>query len=89
MRFEFWKSGSKVQSSLSRVCWNEWESTQPLRFNCRKGLFLEIKGDQEGILIGKRRNTLEALQTLISRMIIKQRREPVRVAIDIEGYKKR
>lgn len=52
-------------------------------------LFLEIKGDQEGVLIGKGGHTLEALQTLISRMINKQQKEPVRVAIDIDDYRKR
>jgi len=52
-------------------------------------LFLEIKGDQEGILIGKYGRTLEALQMLINRMVNKQLKTSIRVVIDIDDYRKR
>jgi spoIIIJ-associated protein len=52
-------------------------------------LYLEIKGDQEGILIGKHGRTLESLQMLINRMVNKQLKNSVRVVLDIDDYRKR
>jgi spoIIIJ-associated protein len=52
-------------------------------------LYLEIRGDQEGILIGKYGRTLESLQMLINRMVNKQLRNSLRVIIDIDDYRKR
>ena len=52
-------------------------------------IYLEIRGDKEGILIGKHGRTLESLQFLITRMVNKQLKEPVRVILDINDYRKR
>ncbi len=52
-------------------------------------LWLEIKGDQEGILIGKHGRTLESLQMLINRMVNKRLRNAVRVALDVDDYRRR
>jgi len=53
-------------------------------------LYLAIKGDQEGILIGKHGRTLESLQILINRMVNKRlAKQPVRVVLDIDDYLKR
>jgi spoIIIJ-associated protein len=52
-------------------------------------LYIEIKSDEGGILIGKHGRTLESLQTLISRMVNKQVKKPVGVILDIADYKKR
>jgi len=52
-------------------------------------LYLEIKGDQEGILIGKHGRTLESLQMLINRMVNKKLKNAVRVILDIDDYRKR
>ena len=52
-------------------------------------LYLEIKGDQEGILIGKHGRTLESIQMLINRMVNKQLNNSVRVVLDIDDYRKR
>jgi spoIIIJ-associated protein len=52
-------------------------------------LCLEIKGDQEGILIGKHGRTLESLQMLINRMVNKRLENSVRVVLDIDDYRKR
>ena len=52
-------------------------------------LCLEIKGDQGGALIGKHGRTLESLQMLINRMVNKRLKNAVRVALDIDGYRKR
>jgi spoIIIJ-associated protein len=52
-------------------------------------LYLEIKGDQEGILIGKHGRTLESLQMLINRMVNKRLKNALRVILDIDDYRKR
>ncbi|OGP89156.1 MAG: hypothetical protein A2157_11070 [Deltaproteobacteria bacterium RBG_16_47_11] len=52
-------------------------------------LYLEVKGDEEGILIGKHGRTLESLQLLINRMVNKQVKKPFRIILDIADYKKR
>jgi spoIIIJ-associated protein len=52
-------------------------------------LHLEIKGDQEGILIGRHGRTLDSLQILISRMVNKRLGSPIRVVLDINDYRKR
>ncbi len=52
-------------------------------------LCLEIKGDQEGVLIGKHGRTLESLQMLINRMVNKRLKNAMRVVLDIDDYRKR
>src|SRR5512142_3316764 len=52
-------------------------------------LHFEIKGDQESVLIGKHGRTLEALQTLITRMVNKKLKSAVRISLDIDDYRKR
>ena len=52
-------------------------------------LCLEIRGDQEGVLIGKHGRTLESLQMLINRMVNKRLKSAVRIVLDIDDYRKR
>ena len=52
-------------------------------------IYLEIQSDREGILIGRHGRTLESLQFLINRMVNKQLKEPIRVVLDINDYRKR
>jgi len=52
-------------------------------------IYLKVKSDEGGILIGKHGRTLESLQVLISRMVSKQLKKPVRVILDVAEYKKR
>jgi len=52
-------------------------------------LYLEIKGDREGILIGRHGQTLDSLQMLISRMVNKKLKRPLKVVLDIDDYRKR
>ena len=46
----------------------------------------EVSGGNTGVLIGKRGQTLEAMQYLVEKIINKQNEQRVRVEIDIEGY---
>ena len=58
-------------------------------FSKEGNIFLEIKGDQEGVLIGRHGRTLDSLQMLINRMVNKRLKKPVRVVLDIDDYRKR
>ena len=53
------------------------------------GLKVEINGEESGILIGYRGETLYALQTLISSIAGRNCDEKIRVLLDIENYKEK
>ena len=50
---------------------------------------LRIETEDAGLLIGKQGQTLDALQYLLTKMLAKQSRRKVRVAIDVEAYRAR
>jgi spoIIIJ-associated protein len=50
---------------------------------------LLIATDDAGLLIGKQGQTLDALQYLVTKMLAKQARKKVRIAIDVEAYRAR
>lgn len=50
-------------------------------------LFLELSGKDMGILIGRRGQTLDSLQYLVSLMINRHRDEYIRVVLDTEDYR--
>ena len=52
-------------------------------------LNIDLQGDDMGILIGKRGQTLDSLQYLTSLVVNKRTEEYVRVKIDIENYRER
>ncbi len=52
-------------------------------------LYLQIRGDQKGILIGKHGRTLEALQMIVNRMVNKRLKNATRVILDVDEYRKR
>jgi len=49
-------------------------------------VFFDIKGDDAAILIGKRGQTLEAIQYLIEKVVNRNNKNRIRVQVDIEGY---
>ena len=52
-------------------------------------LSIEMKGDNMGILIGKRGQTLDSLQYLTNRVANKMQAGYVRVKLDTEDYRER
>ena len=52
-------------------------------------LDIELKGDEMGVLIGKRGQTLDSLQTLTSLVVNKDTDSYVRFKMDTENYRKR
>ena len=54
-----------------------------------KTMDVDLKGDDMGILIGKRGQTLDSLQYLTSLVVNKYTEEYIRVKLDIENYRER
>lgn len=54
-----------------------------------KSIDIDLKGDDMGILIGKRGQTLDSLQYLTSLVVNKHTEEYIRVKLDIENYRER
>jgi len=52
----------------------------------RDKFVFSISGGDSGVLIGKRGQTLEAIQFLLEKMINKKSTNRVRVLVDVEGY---
>lgn len=49
-------------------------------------IFFNVNGGNAGILIGKRGQTLDAIQSLVEKVINKHKEKRTRVLVDIEGY---
>lgn len=55
----------------------------------KRTMDIEISGDEMGILIGKRGQTLDSLQYLVSLVVNKEVEEFIRVKLDTENYRER
>jgi len=49
-------------------------------------IIFNVQGGNPAVLIGKRGQTLEAIQYLVEKIVNKHREERVRIQIDVEGY---
>lgn len=54
-----------------------------------KSMDIELSGDEMGVLIGKRGQTLDSLQYLVSLVVNREMEEYIRVKIDTENYRQR
>ena len=54
-----------------------------------KVIDVEFKGPEMGMLIGKRGQTLDSLQYLVSLVVNKESTDYIRVKVDTENYRKR
>jgi len=54
-----------------------------------KNMDIELSGDEMGVLIGKRGQTLDSLQYLVSLVVNKGVEDYIRVKVDTEDYRKR
>jgi spoIIIJ-associated protein len=51
-------------------------------------ILFKVEGGNSGLLIGKRGQTLEAIQYLVEKIVNKQTHQRIRVLVDVEGYLK-
>lgn len=54
-----------------------------------KSMDIELSGNEMGVLIGKRGQTLDSLQYLVSLVVNKESEEYVHVKVDTENYRQR
>ena len=54
-----------------------------------KTIDVDLSGDEMGVLIGKRGQTLDSLQYLVSLVVNKESEEYIRVKVDTENYRER
>jgi len=54
-----------------------------------RSIALEVKGEDLGILIGRRGETLASLQYIVRLIVARYQKANVPIAIDVEGYKQR
>lgn len=54
-----------------------------------KTMDIELNGDEMGVLIGKRGQTLDSLQYLVSLVVNKETEDYIRVKVDTENYRQR
>lgn len=54
-----------------------------------KSMDIDLSGDEMGVLIGKRGQTLDSLQYLVSLVVNKESEEYIRVKVDTENYRER
>lgn len=54
-----------------------------------RNMDIDLKGDEMGVLIGKRGQTLDSLQYLVSLVVNKDAEEYIRVKLDTEDYRQR
>lgn len=54
--------------------------------NGSEGIFFKVEGGKSAVLIGKRGQTLEAIQYIVEKIINRHSPARVRVQIDVEGY---
>ncbi len=52
----------------------------------KERVYFSINGGDSGVLIGKRGQTLEAIQYIIEKIINKKTNKRVRIMVDVEGY---
>lgn len=48
--------------------------------------FFNVRGGNSAVLIGKRGQTLEAMQYIVEKIVNKKRKERVGIQVDVEGY---
>ena len=53
------------------------------------GPVIDLAGDDSGLLIGRRGQTLQALQFLVTLIVRRQSGEDIRVVLDVENYRQR
>ena len=81
---------------VARVCLNDvfqamnMEVAIDIKYNEEeKNMDIELSGNEMGVLIGKRGQTLDSLQYLVSLVVNKDSEDYIRVKVDTEDYRKR
>ncbi len=84
------EKAQKAQEVLQGLIgWLSEQATVEIKEETSERILLEIHGDKTGLLIGKRGQTLDALQFLANKMVNRSRDSAKRIEVDMEQYRKR
>jgi len=84
------EKAQKAQEALQGLIgWLSEQATVEIKEETSERILLEIHGDKTGLLIGKRGQTLDALQFLANKMVNRSRDSAKRIEVDMEQYRKR
>ncbi len=84
------EKAEKAQEVLQGLIgWLSEQATVEIKEETSERILLEIHGDKTGLLIGKRGQTLDALQFLANKMVNRSRDTAKRIEVDMEQYRKR
>ena len=72
--------------ALQKIADGITEEAKVIVEETRDKLCFTITGGESGVLIGKRGQTLEAIQYLLEKIINKKSTNRIRVSVDVEGY---
>lgn len=81
--------GELASEFILNVCQSINVKAETLISNKGEHWHINITGPELGILIGRRGDTLDALQYLTNLAVAKQLSERVRIVVDVEGYRLR
>jgi len=84
------EKAEKAREALQGLIgWLSEQATVEIKEETSERILLEIHGDKTGLLIGKRGQTLDALQFLANKMVNRSRDSAKRIEVDMEQYRKR
>ena len=84
------EKAQKAQEALQGLIgWLSEQATVEIKEETSERILLEIHGDKTGLLIGKRGQTLDALQFLSNKMVNRSRETAKRIEVDMEQYRQR
>jgi len=83
---EFSEPARIGQEALERIAAGISNGTRVLTRDEGRRITYQIEGGKAGVLIGKRGQTLEAIQYLVEKVVNRNSKERVRVSIDVGGY---
>lgn len=79
-------AAASAKAALERIADGITSGTRVVTREDDRRITFEIDGGRPGVLIGKRGQTLEAIQYLVEKVANRSSRERVRVTIDVGGY---
>jgi len=77
---------SEGKEALKKIISYITEETKIETVKLKKGLKFSVSGGDSALLIGKRGQTLEAIQYIVEKIVNKKRAERIKIIVDVEGY---
>ncbi|MGD8366388.1 MAG: RNA-binding cell elongation regulator Jag/EloR [Desulfobacterales bacterium] len=79
-------AATKGEEVLERILAAICDETQIVAELSADRIHFDVKGGNPAVLIGKRGQTLEAVQYLVDKMVNQQLQRRIRIVVDVEGY---